>query len=61
MSGDKSNFLTWKLVEKGNVAFGNNAWGKITRNRIVSLSNGRGKDENVLFVYGLKHNILNVS
>ena len=29
MSGDKSKFLTWKLVEKGNATLDNNAPGKI--------------------------------
>ena len=28
---------------------------------MVSLSNGKGKDQDVLFVEGLKHNLLSVS
>jgi len=61
MSRDKSKFLSWKPVENGNVTFGNNEPGKIVGKCIVSLANGRGKANNVLFVNGLKHNILSVS
>ena len=61
MSRDKSKILSSKPVEKGNVTFGNNAPGKIVGKGVVNLANGRGKAKNVLFVDGLKHNLLCVS
>ena len=42
----------------GNVTFGNDAPGKIKGKGMVKLSNGKGKYQDVLFVDGLKHNIL---
>ena len=60
MNGDKSKFLSLSESKSGNVAFGNYAWGKIKGNRIVGLSNGEGKYQDVLFVDGMKHNILSV-
>lgn len=50
MSGDKSKFLSWKLVEKGNVTFGNNAPGKIASKGVVSLANDKGKSKDVFLV-----------
>jgi hypothetical protein len=61
MSGDKSKFLTLSESKSGNVTFGNDAPGKIKGKGIVSLSNGKGKAQDVLFVEGLKHNLLSVS
>ena len=61
MTGDRGEFVTWKPIDKGNVTFGNNAPGKITAKGVVSLSNGKGKDNNVLYVDGMKHNWLSVS
>ena len=46
--------------KSGNVTFGNDAQGKIKGTRMVKLSNGKGKSKDVLFVDGLKHNILSV-
>jgi hypothetical protein len=43
------------------VTFGNDALGKIRGKGLASLSNGRSKSQDVLFSYGLKHNILNIS
>jgi hypothetical protein len=40
---------------------GNDAPEKINCKGMVSLSNGKGKYQNVLFVDGLKHNLLSVS
>jgi hypothetical protein len=61
MTGDKSKFLTLSEVKTRNVTFGNDASGKIKGKGIVSLSNSKGKAQDVLFVYGMKHNLLSVS
>jgi hypothetical protein len=61
MIGDKSKFLTLSDSKSGNVTFGNDAPGKIKGKGMVSLSNGKGKAQDVLFVEGLKHNLLSVS
>ena len=61
MTGDKSKFLTLSENKSGNVTFGNDAPGKIKGKGMVSLSNGKGKAQDVLFVEGLKHNLLSVS
>jgi hypothetical protein len=61
MTGDKSKFLTLSENKSGNVTFGNDAPGKIKGKGMVSLSNGKGKSQDVLFVDGLKHNLLSVS
>jgi hypothetical protein len=61
MIGDKSNFMFVSEIKLGNVTFGNDALGKIKGKGMVSLSNGKGKDKDVLFVDGLKHNLLRVS
>jgi hypothetical protein len=60
MTGDKSKFLTLSESKSGNVTFGNDAPGKIKGKGMISLSNGKGKAQDVLFVEGLKHNILSV-
>jgi hypothetical protein len=61
MTGDKSKFLTLSESKSGNVTFGNDAPGKIKGKGMVSLSNGKGKAQDVLFVEGMKHNLLSVS
>jgi hypothetical protein len=61
MTGDKSKFLTLSENKSGNVTFGNDAPGKIKGKGMVSLSNGKGKAQDMLFVDGLKHNFLSVS
>jgi hypothetical protein len=61
MTGDKSKFLLLKENKSGSVTFGNDAPGKIRGKGLVSLSNGRSKAQDVLFVDGLKHNLLSVS
>jgi hypothetical protein len=60
MTGDKSKFLTLSESKSRNVTFGNDAPGKIKGKGMVSLSNGKGKAQDVLFVDGLKHNLLSV-
>jgi hypothetical protein len=61
MTGEKSKFLTLSENKLGNVIFGNDAPGKIKGKGMVSLSNGKGKAQDVLFVDGLKHNFISVS
>ena len=61
MTGDKNKFLSLKEGKTGNVTFGNDAPGKIRGKGMVSLSNGQGKAQDVLFVERLKHNLLSVS
>jgi hypothetical protein len=50
MTGDKSKFLTLSDSKSGNVTFGNDAPGKIKGKGIVSLSDGKRKAQDVLFV-----------
>jgi hypothetical protein len=61
MKGDKSKFLLLKENKSGSLTFGNDALGKIRGKGLVRLSNGRIKSQDVLFVDGLKNNILSVS
>jgi hypothetical protein len=60
MTGDKSNFLTLSNSKSGNVTFGNDAPEKIKGKGIVILSNGKRKSQDVMFIEGLKHNLLSV-
>jgi hypothetical protein len=61
MMRDKGKFLSLSERKSGNVTFGNDALGKIKGKGMVSLSNGKGKSQDVLLVDGLKHNMLSVS
>ena len=61
MTGDKSKFMSLREHKSGNLNFGNDALGKIRGKGMVSLNSGKGKAQDVLFVDGLKHNILSVS
>jgi hypothetical protein len=61
MTGDKSKFMSLSEIKLGNVTFGNDAPRKIKGKGMVSLSNGKGKDQDVFFVEGLKHNLLSVN
>lgn len=58
---DKSKFITLKRVNGGIIRFGDNASTRISRRGSLSLDNGRTRIQNVLYVEGLKHNILSVS
>ena len=53
MTGDKSKFITLDENKSGNVTFGNDKSGKIKGKGSVSIDNGRGKAQDVLFVDGL--------
>lgn len=61
MTGDRSKFVTCDEKKFGNVTFENDKAGKIKGKGSVSLDNGRGKARDVLFVDGLKANLLSVS
>jgi hypothetical protein len=61
MTGDKGKFLSLSERKSGNITFVNDAPGKIKGKGMVSLSNGKGKAQDVLLVDGLKHNLLSVS
>jgi hypothetical protein len=57
MKGDKGKFLFLSESKSGNVTFGNDTPGKLKGKGMVSLSNGKGKAQDVLLVDGLKHNV----
>jgi hypothetical protein len=61
MNGNKDKFMSISKRKIGNVTFGNDAPGKIKGKGMVSLSNDKGKSQDVLFVDGLKHNLISVS
>jgi hypothetical protein len=61
MTGDKGKFLSLSESKLGNITLGNDAPGKIKGKGMVSLSNGKGKVQDVLLVDGLKHNMHSVS
>jgi hypothetical protein len=61
MTGDKNKFWTLKEVNKGSVKFGDNSTSRIAKKGTLSLDNGKTKKENVFYVGGLEHNLLNVS
>ncbi|GAV83708.1 hypothetical protein CFOL_v3_27154 [Cephalotus follicularis] len=59
MTGDKSVFVNYESKEGGVVTFGDNAKGKIMG--FGSIGNNRTLIHNVLYVNGLKHNLLSIS
>jgi hypothetical protein len=61
MTGDKSKFMSLIESKSRNITFGNDALGKIKGKGMVSLSNGKGKAQDLLFVDGLKHNLLSIN
>jgi hypothetical protein len=61
MTGEKSKSLTLSERKSGIVTFGNDAPAKIKGKGMVRLSNGKGKAQDVLFVEGMKNNLLSVS
>lgn len=58
MIEDQKKFLTLKEEKGGNVSFGDNGSERIAGRGTVSLDNGRAKAKNVLYVEGLKHNLM---
>ena len=61
MTSDKSKFSKLQQYDGGSVKFGNNDGGKIVRKGLVRIIDGKIRSEEVLFVDGLKHNLLSVS
>lgn len=61
MTWDKRNFISLNENKIGNVTFGNDGACRIRGKGTIILKNGRGKGQYVLFVDGLKHNLLSVS
>jgi hypothetical protein len=61
MKGDKDTFLTLKKERDGSISFGNDDSAKIIGRGIVRLGNKNAKEENVLLVEDMKHNLLSVS
>ena len=60
INGDENKFITIKEEKGGNVTFGDNGFARITGRGIVSLDNGKAKTQNLLYVEGIKHDILSV-
>ncbi|GAV73942.1 hypothetical protein CFOL_v3_17425 [Cephalotus follicularis] len=58
MTGDKSLFVKYESKEGGDVTFGDNAKWKIKG--FGSIGNNKTSIHNVLFVDGLKHNLLSI-
>jgi hypothetical protein len=50
MTGDKGKFMSLSEGKFRNVTFGNDALGKIKGKGMVSISNGKGKAQDVLLV-----------
>ena len=61
MTGDKIKLNNLNNFNGGSVKFGNNVNAKIVRKGHVSLNGGKILCDNVLYVDGLKHNLLSVS
>jgi len=60
MIGDKTNFFNLLLKQEGHVTYGDNNKGKILRRGTIGDKN-TFLIHDVLFVEGLKHNILTIS
>ena len=58
MTTDQTKFLTLKEEKGGSVTFGDKASARIVGKGSVSLENGKTKTKNVLYVEGLKTNLL---
>jgi hypothetical protein len=59
--GDRDKFLTLRKERDGSVSFGNDDSSKIIGKCIVRIGNKNEKEENVLLVEDMKHNLLSVS
>jgi hypothetical protein len=60
MIGDKGRFLTLIKERDGSFSFGNDDSTKIIGKGIVRIGNKNTKEENVLLVEDMKHNLLSV-
>ena len=61
MTGDKTKLSNMNNFNGGSIKFGNNDDAKIVGKGHVSLNGGKILYDNVLYVDGLKHNLLSVS
>ena len=61
MTCDKDKFLTLWKERDGLVSFGNDDLAKIIGKGTVRIENKNTKEENVLLVEDMKHNLLSVS
>jgi hypothetical protein len=61
MTGDRDMFLTLRKERDGSVSFGNDDSAKIIGKGTVRIGNKNTKEENVLLVEDMKHNLLSVS
>jgi hypothetical protein len=60
MTVDHKKFLILKEEKGGSVTLGDNSFARIIGKGIVSLHNGKTKKHNVLYVEGLKNNLISV-
>lgn len=56
MTRDKSRFSYLNENREGNASFGNNSFAKIKGKVIDVFDKGKTKDQNVLYVEGIKYN-----
>jgi hypothetical protein len=61
MTCDKKTFLTFKEVNEVRLTFGDNDTTRIAGKGTLSIKNGNTKIKKVLYVEGLKHNLLIVN
>jgi hypothetical protein len=61
MTGDRDKFLTLRKERDGSVSFENDDSAKIIGKGTVRIGNKNEKEENVLLVEYMKHNLLSVS
>jgi hypothetical protein len=61
MTGDKDKFLTLKKERDGSISFGNDNSAKIIGRGTIKIGNKEAKEENVLLVEDMKHNLLSIS
>ena len=61
MTGDKEKFSKLQQYEGGSVKFGNNDGAKIYGKGTVQIMANKIRSDDVLYVYGLRHNLLSVS
>jgi len=61
MKGDEDRFLTLRKGRYGSVSFGNDNLARIIGRGEIRIRNKDTKEENVLLVEDMKHNIISVS
>lgn len=61
MIGDKQKFTKIQDYDGGSIKFGNNDGAQIVGRDTMSINDNKIRSEDVLYVEGLKHNLLSVS